>query len=108
MNTVPSYDFEIIRGDDKTFAFTIQDSTGTAINLTGYTGVLELKRDTKQPNLALSVTATLGGVAGTFSALIPNSFTTANDSRFHYKAKITSGSAIVTTKLIGLITLIQR
>lgn len=104
-NKIPALDINIERGDDYTLAFTIKDSTGTAINLTGYTGVLELRRDINSTNADSSVSATLGGVAGTFSAPIADAFTLANTGRHYYKVKLTTGST-TTTKLKGVINII--
>jgi hypothetical protein len=105
INKKPVINIEVSRGDDYTLQATFKNPDGTVINLTSYTGVWELRRDEKAVSADSTITATLGGALGTFSATISDSFTLANPGRFYYKVKLTTGST-TETKFKGVLNIV--
>lgn len=51
--------------------FTLQDSNGNLINLTGCTAQMQFRSSPDSPTVLVTPTLTLGGVAGTIQAIIP-------------------------------------
>lgn len=104
INKIPEKNITVERGDDYTLAFTLKNSDGTPVDLTTYTGVWELRRDLNQTTPTTSISATLGGALGTFTATISDTFTLANTGRHFYKVKLTTGSTTV-TKFKGVLNI---
>ena len=86
---------------------TLKDSAGSAINLTGFTGAMSLKRNPSATDTILSLTTsngrmTINGSAGTVALLISATDTAtleADDGVFDIE--ITSGAAVVTRLIEG-------
>ena len=96
---------------DKTLTW--QDSStdpATAINLTGYTAKMEIRK--KYTDAAAQVTLThasgitLGGAAGTIRIILSNTFTSSLPADFSgvYDLELTSGAGIVTRLVQGSVS----
>jgi hypothetical protein len=92
----------VIRGDDYDLVF-VMSSAGVATNLTGYTGVTELRKDKNQLNPDLTITCSITALTGTVTTSFTDTQTSALDGRYFYKVKLTTGS-ITRTKLKGILT----
>lgn len=97
--TVPAqYTWELVRGDDSTRVFKYQDTTGSGINLTGYTVALEVTRAGVLSSIAGTLTDATNGV---ITVTIPNATTATWSSNPTFKLRLTSGGGAKTTILIG-------
>lgn len=97
------YDISVYRNADFTEQWTIQDSNGTAINLTGFSAELAIKKSAEVSEKLLSLTSgsgiTLGGVAGTIAISITDAqINSLKPKNLTYYFTLTSGS--VTTRWI--------
>lgn len=111
------HDYEITFGDDWNPTWTMKDSAGALVNLTGYTAELKVRLadDTADPPIE-SLTEldgiTLGGALGTVTPLITDTRTTAwlaaGYTKLRYSFRLISGGGIGTTKLSGWYHLEQR
>jgi len=100
------YDFTIEQGATFSETLTWRDSTGTAINLTGYTITSELKRKFSDANPVATFTCTITNAAGgvftrtlsaTLSAALPiaqNSNGTTDMLPLYHDIKAVSGSTV--------------
>lgn len=100
--------FVIEQGATFNQTLTLKDSSGTVINLTGYTsGEMDLRENPEATSAIVTLTTansgiTLGGAAGTVTLLISSTNTanlTAGDGV--YDLEITSGNGVVTRLLEG-------
>lgn len=86
---------------------TLKDSAGSAINLTGFTGAMSLKRNPSATDTVLSLTTsngrmTIDGSAGTVALLISATDTAALEADDGvFDLEITSGAAVVTRLIEG-------
>lgn len=101
------YDFSFVHGDTHTFVAEWKDSTGAAINLTGYTAKLQVKIDYDTPALltltdssGIVIDAALGKLTVTFTAT--QTATLDATTRYVYDLEVRTG-AVVTTLLAGCI-----
>lgn len=94
---VTQYLWEVVRGDDSSRDFIYKDSTGTVINLTGYTANLEVTR----AGVTSTIAGTIDGVNGKISIVIPNATTATWSSNPSYKLRVISPGALKTTILAG-------
>lgn len=103
------YDFTLDAGADTTITFVYKDSTGAAINLTGYSAKMEL-RSAPGGTLGLQLSTVngkivLGGAAGTvactFSDVDSSSLTL---PEYSYDVELTDGSTLITRLVQGTIT----
>ena len=90
---------------DFNLAVTWKDSTGTPVNLTGYTASFTISAGTNRPSL-VTVTSgagiTLGGSAGTIAVAIPYATTnTLGEGSFWGELRLVSGGGIATSLLKG-------
>ena len=103
------YDFTLDAGADTTVQFTYKDSSGAAIDLTGYSAAMEL-RSAPGGTLALTLSTAnskiaLGGAAGTVTC----TFSDTDSSlltlpEYAYDIELTDGSSLVTRLVQGTIT----
>lgn len=103
------YSFTLDAGTDSTIVFAYKDSTGAAINLTGFSAKMQLR-----PNpggtvgLELSTTngkVVLGGAAGTVTVTFGHVDTTSLTlPTYVYDLELTDGSSNVTRLVQGTIT----
>lgn len=67
-----SYDFVYQLGTDFTRVISYQDSTGTPINLSGFTAHMEVRPTVTNSSKILDITPTVDGSAGTITIHIPH------------------------------------
>lgn len=104
------YDFTMEQGSTFSKTFTYKDSTGTAINLTGYTAKMEVRTEPIADDAIVTLTTenggiTLGGAAGTIKVDITATATAAFDfTKATYDIELITGTTV--SKLVyGTITL---
>lgn len=101
------YNPQAQQGATWTRTITWRDSAGTAINLTGYTARMMLKRGYKDTVAALSLTnssgITLGGAAGTIVITITAAQSALLSGQYVYDLELVNG-AVVTRLIEGVIT----
>ena len=104
------YNTTIDQGADWYVNFTYQDSTGTAINLTGYTAAMQLRAPTDSNIASLSLTSPSGGIVITAATGLVAVHATAAQTGaliagiYEYDLEITSSGGIVTRLVQGQLT----
>ena len=104
------YDLEIKQGATLSLTATWKDSSGTAVNLTGYTARLQVRATYDSSSTILSLTSasgiTLGGAAGTISITASATVTAALTAPWSgvYDLELVSGGGEVTRLLEGAVT----
>lgn len=100
-----NYDFTAGQGEtfDRTVTWKID---GTAVNITGYTARLQIRKTHKSTSAVVSLTQasglTLGGSAGTIQIVISATATAALTARrYVYDLELVSSSGVVTRVLEG-------
>ena len=101
-----NYSTTIDQGADWYINFIYQDSTGTAINLTGYTAALQIRSLPSDPTSFLSLTSSSGIVitpaTGKLAVHATAAQTGAIDAgRYYYDLEITSPTAMITRLVQG-------
>ena len=104
--------FDITINQGATFELTVtwKDSTGAAINLTGYSARMQVRETYSSASTIVSLTngsgITLGGSAGTIAILISATTTAALTAPFSgvYDLELVSASGVVTRLLQGAAT----
>jgi len=95
------------QGATFTRLITWTDNAGDAVNITGYTARMMLKRDYSDPVSVLSLTSsaglTLGGAAGTILITMTAAQTADLNGAYLYDLELVNGS-VVTRLLEGTIT----
>jgi len=92
-------------GDDETRVFKYLDSTGTVVNLTGYTAIFSAVVG----SVLYSTSGTVNGAAGTVSVLVPDTQTTllGNEGwNGSYEVTVTSSGGVDTTIAEGPLVLL--
>jgi hypothetical protein len=103
--TVPArYTWELVRGDDSTRIITYQDPDGAAIDLTGFTAVLEVTRAGTQTDIAATITDAAGGE---ITAHIDHEVSEDWSSNGTFKLRVIDAADEVTTILMGDLEVIQ-
>ena len=101
-----TYTILIDQGATYTLALSYKDSAGTAINLTGYTAAMQLRKTVGSATASLSLTSSSGIVITGATGLL-NITITATQSRdlvpdiYVYDLEITSGAGVVTRLIEG-------
>jgi hypothetical protein len=104
------YNLEINQGATFSLTATWKDSTGAAINLTGYTARLQVRENYASTTTIVSLTSssgiTLGGAAGTVTIIITASATSALIAPWAgvYDLELVDASGVVTRLLEGAAT----
>jgi len=104
------YDLEIKQGATLSLTATWKDSSGAAVNLTGYTARLQVRATYDSSSTILSLTSaagiTLGGAAGTIAITASATTTAALTAPFSgvYDLELVSGGGEVTRLLEGTAT----
>ena len=104
------YTLEIQQGATLSLVATWNDSTGAAVNLTGYTARLQVRTSYAATSTILSLTSssgiTLGGAAGTITITVSATDTAALTAPWIgvYDLELVSGSGVVTRLLEGTAT----
>lgn len=104
--------FDITINQGATFELTVtwKDSTGAAINLTGYSARMQVRETYSSASTIVSLTngsgITLGGAAGTIAILISATTTAALTAPFSgvYDLELVSAGGVVTRLLQGAAT----
>ena len=105
-----SYDLEIKQGATLSLTATWKDSTGAAINLTGYTARMQVRSAYDATSTILSLTSssgiTLGGSAGTIAITASATVTAALTAPWSgvWDLELVSGGGVVTRLLEGAAT----
>lgn len=94
----------IDQGTDYSVSITVEDTTESVLDLTGYTGAAQMRKHYSSAN-ATSFSVSLGGVHGTV-ALSMNSTTTTSlpPGRYVYDVELTDGSNNISRIIEGIIT----
>ena len=104
------FDIEINQGATYELTVTWKDSTGAAINLTGYSARMQVRETYSSASTIVSLTngsgITLGGAAGTIAILISATTTAALTAPFSgvYDLELVSAGGVVTRLLQGAAT----
>jgi len=94
------YNFVIEQGATFTRVLTWKDSTGTAVNLTGYTARMQLREITESGTVILSLTTensriSLGGSAGTVTlTILAADTTTMSPGSYVYDLELITGATV--------------
>lgn len=103
-----TYDIAIDAGSTYQLSVLWEDDTGTAINLTGYSARMHVRREINDTDtvLALAVGSglTLGGSAGTIAVEIAASDTVDLSGTYVYDLEVESGGGVVTRLIQGSVT----
>lgn len=107
--TAGEYDFIIEKGARWNPTLTWKDSTGSAIDLTGYSAKMEIRSSQAASSTIFSLTSgseiTLGGAAGTIAIDVGAASTSAVvDDTGVYDLELTDGSSNVTRLIEGKVT----
>tara|TARA_B100000424_G_scaffold87625_1_gene65556 strand:- start:989 stop:1324 length:336 start_codon:yes stop_codon:yes gene_type:complete len=97
-------------GTDFTTTVTVTDSTGSAVNLSGYSHAAQIRKSYDSSSATASFTTTTSDAsAGQFTLALSNSQTAAiPHGRYVYDAVITSGSGTKTRVVEGIVTINPR
>lgn len=104
------YNATIDQGANWYVTFTYQDSTGTPINLTGYTAAMQLRAPTDSTTASLSLSSPSNGIVITgATGVVAVSATAAQtgaliEGIYEYDLELTSGAGVVTRLVQGQIT----
>jgi len=107
---VPQLDLSLYRGDSFTHRLIWQDSTGTPIDLTGYSAKMDVVPAKGSPTTLLALTSplgiVLGGVAGTIDIVVSSAQAKIDVVSSVYDLEMTSPSptSAVTTLVQGAFT----
>lgn len=105
-----NYDFEIEQGATLLKPIVWKDSSGTVVNLTGYSAKMQIRKSAASPDVLLELSTTNGKLTitpntGTVTMIFNAATTTAIDwSRGRYDLELTSGTGVVTRLIEGEIT----
>lgn len=106
-----TYDFEIEQGATLLKPIVWKDSTGAAVNLTGYTAKMQVRKSAAAEDVLLEMSTANNKIAitpltGTITLIFSSTTTSAIDwSRGKYDLELTSGSGVVTRLIEGEITI---
>ena len=101
-----TYNIAAEQGTDYAATLTYANSAGTAINITGYTARMQVRRTIGSPDAVLTLTSssgiTLGGAAGTVAIAIPSAaLTLVAAGNYKYDLELVSGAGVVTKLISG-------
>lgn len=97
---VTKYDFELVQGATFSKTLTYKDSSGDPVDLTGYTGRLQIRTTKDAASAELELTTenggmTLGGTAGTIALLVSAATTgSASYTGGVYDLELVNGSTV--------------
>lgn len=96
----------VYRGETLQRVFTYKDSDGVAVDLTGYSASMQVRKSLAD-GVALELSTvnsriTLGGAAGTVTLIVSATDTATVDvGQYFYDLELTSGSSVVTRLIEG-------
>jgi hypothetical protein len=101
-----TYHITAEQGTDYTATLTYANSSGTPINITGYSARMQVRRSTGSPDAILTLTnasgITLGGAAGTVAIAISSAaLAVVAAGNYQYDLELVSGAGIVTKLISG-------
>jgi len=101
-----TYDIAAEQGTDYTATLTYANSSGTAINITGYSARMQVRRSAGSADAVITLTSasgiTLGGAAGTVAIAIPAAaLTVVAAGNYVYDLELVSGAGVVTKLISG-------
>jgi hypothetical protein len=104
-----TYDISAQQGSDYSVTLTYKDSNGAAVNLTGYTARMQVRRVASSPYVYLSLTSssgmTLGGAAGTVAISIPAvALASIPAGAYVYDVELVSAGGAVVKPIVGSFT----
>lgn len=105
-----TYDFEIEQGTTLLKPIVWKDSAGTAVNLTGYSAKMQIRKSVSSDDVLLELSTTnsklsITPLTGTITLIFSAATTAAIDwSRGKYDLELTSGDGTVTRLIEGEIT----
>jgi zona occludens toxin (predicted ATPase) len=105
-----TYDFQLEQGATLLKPFVWKDSNGVAVNLTGYTAKMQVRRNTSADDVLLELSTingklTITPLSGMVTMVFSATTTAAIDwTRGKYDLELTSGDGTVTRLLEGEIT----
>jgi len=103
-----NYSFTIDQGADWYLNITYKDSTGAAINLTGYTAAMQFRLTVSSATAAISLTQasgiTITGATGNLAirATAAQTATLLDSEKYDYDLEITSPAGVVTRLIQGV------
>lgn len=105
-----TYDIVATQGSNYSVTLTYKDSNGAAVNLTGYTSRMQVRKVAPSPYAYLSLTSssgiTLGGVAGTVTINISAAaLASIPAGSYVYDVELVSGSGAVVKPIAGSFSL---
>jgi len=92
-------------GDDFVMVVTVQNDDGSAVDLTGYTAVSQIKTRIGDATPLATFTCVTGGTAGTVTMTLPNAESASLTSGVVYDMQITSSGGVITTLIAGSLTI---
>ena len=103
---VSTYDITAQQGSDYSVTLTYRDSNGVAVNLTGYTARMQVRKVASSPYAYLTLTSssgmTLGGSAGTVAINISAAaLASIPAGPYVYDVELVSGSGAVVKPIVG-------
>lgn len=105
------YNFLIEQGSHFNYTLSVSDDTGDVIDLSGYTGKMQIKSDITASSSLLELSTTgnymsITGAQGLISLSVPNTVTSTLDfDTAVYDLIITSGTGVVTRLVEGSVNL---
>ena len=106
-----SNDLTIYRGDDKTWTLAFTDSTGTAIDITGYTIYFTVKINSNDIDdnavITKDITSHTDPTEGETEIVLTNSDTDLPIKKYWYDIQMKDGSDKITTVLEGRFIVVQ-
>ncbi len=97
----------VIRGDDFTRTFIWKDSTGTAINIAGYTATFSVTVGTSTTNYTIGSGLTVTAAEGKIVLLIEEDVTALWASSGTFRLRVTSPSDLVQTLVRGNLVVVS-
>ncbi|NBW68497.1 MAG: hypothetical protein EBR47_07405 [Betaproteobacteria bacterium] len=101
-----TYDIAAEQGTNYAATLTYANSSGTAINITGYSARMQVRRSAGSSSAVLTLTnasgITLGGAAGTVAIAIPAAaLAVVAAGNYVYDLELVSGAGVVTKLISG-------
>jgi hypothetical protein len=102
-----TYNIQIDQGATYTLALSYKDSAGTAINLTGYTAAMQLRKTVSSATASLTLSSPSSGIVITGATGLINITITATQTTallpdlYVYDLEITSSAGVVTRLIEG-------
>jgi hypothetical protein len=104
------YDIVLYQGDDFQFNFVLKDSLGAALDLTGWSGLAQIKnKATGSAAETPALTVTVGTTNGTVNVSISSTGTDAlqGDTEYKYDVQLTDAGGKKRTYIGGVITVTE-